>query len=301
MSTAESNVHRLLDEAIAGIPLTPEVQDLKEELRSSLVSRVAELTATGMPDAEASRRAIAEFGDVREAAEETAQGEKGAKQKVDIVALALANKVKPKPAFVLRAVALSAVIAIAVTVLALAFTGVFDLADGAMVAVGLVGIAVPVGLLTFDALGQETTSNYPMPRKRAGLYGLAVGTILVGAAFVTWFGFDTDQLWAGIVGIVIAVLGALLATYVGVTQTNRHKAWVKAAEGNYEWHNKWEENPQGAARYGMYSGALWLVAIAAFVVLSLTVGWAWSWLAFLVALLVQMIMTARMLFGPERD
>jgi len=300
MTTADSHLHRLLDEAFAGIPVTPDTQDLKEELRSSLVARVAELTAQGVPDAEAARRAIDELGDVRAAALETAQTQGAKREKVDVVALALANKVKPKPAFVLRTVALSAIVAIAATVLVLAFTGVWDLADGAMVAVGLLGIALPVGLIVADSLGQETTSNYPMPRKRASLYGLAVGAILAGASFVTWFGFETDQLWAGILGVVVIVLGVLLATYVGATQTNRHKPWTKAAAANYQVHNKWEENPQEAARYGMYSGALWLLAIGAFVALSLIVGFAWSWIAFLVAVLVQMVMTARMLFGEDK-
>ncbi len=301
MTTYDSQLHRLLDDAFAGIAVTPDTQDLKEELRSSLIARVAELTAQGVPDAEAARRAIDELGDVRAAALETAQIEGGKRAKVDVVALALANQVKPKPAFVLRAVALSAVIVIAVTALVLAFMGVWDVADGAMVAVALGGIALPIGLLVADALGQETTSNYPMPRKRAGLYGLAVGAILAGVPFITWFGFDTDQLWAGILGVVVTVLGVLLATYLGVTQTNRHKPWTKAAEANFQFQNKWEDNPQDAARYGMYSGALWLLAIGAFVALSLTVGFAWSWIAFLVAVLVQMIMTARMLFGAEKD
>jgi len=297
MTTNESQLHRLLDDAFAGIPSTPDVQDLKEELRSSLIARVAELTAQGMPDAEAARRAIDELGDVRAAAQETAQLEAATPPTVDILALALANKVRPKPGFVMRTVVLSALIAIAATVLVLAFTGVWELAAGVMVSVGLAGIALPVGLLTADSLGQESTSNYPMPRKRAGLYGLAVGAILTGAAFVTWFGFETDQVWAGIVGVVIVVLGALLAAYLGVTQTNRHKPWTKAAAASHQFHNTWEEKPEDAARYGMYSGALWLLAIGAFVVLSLTVGFAWSWIAFLVAVLAQMIMTARMLFG----
>ena len=303
MTTNDSSLHRLLDDAFAGIPVTPDTQDLKEELRSSLVDRVADLTAQGMTDADAARRAIDELGDVREAAQDTARAETqhGKREKVDVVALALANKVKPNPAFVLRTAALSAVIVVAATVLVIDFADGFDLADGAMVAVGLLGIALPVGLIVADSLGQETTSNYPMPRGRAGLYGLAVGAILAGAAFVTWFGFETDQLWAGILGVVITVLGVLLATYVGVTQTNRHKPWTKAAAANYQFQNRFEEKPEVAARYGMYSGALWLLALGAFVALSLMFGFAWSWIAFLVAVLVQMIMTARMLFGPDKS
>jgi hypothetical protein len=42
--------------------------------------------------------------------------------------------------------------------------------------------------------------------------------------------------------------------------------------------------------------ALWILGIGAFVALSFTVGFAWSWVALVVALLVQMLMTARMLF-----
>ena len=34
------NIHRYLDEAFAGIAMTPEIQDLKEEIRGNLAARV---------------------------------------------------------------------------------------------------------------------------------------------------------------------------------------------------------------------------------------------------------------------
>ena len=43
-----SDIHRLLDEAFAGIEMTPEVQDLKEEMRANLVARIDELEAAGL-------------------------------------------------------------------------------------------------------------------------------------------------------------------------------------------------------------------------------------------------------------
>ena len=36
-----SDIHRLLDEAFAGIEMTPDAQDLKEEVRANLVARTA--------------------------------------------------------------------------------------------------------------------------------------------------------------------------------------------------------------------------------------------------------------------
>ena len=65
-----TSVHRLLDEAFSGLPATPDVQDLKEEIRANLLDRVAELTAAGVAPDEAARRAVAELGDVRALVEE---------------------------------------------------------------------------------------------------------------------------------------------------------------------------------------------------------------------------------------
>ena len=60
-------IHRLLDEAFAGVDMTVERQDLKEEMRANLLVRVAELEDTGLSADEAARRAIAELGDIRPA------------------------------------------------------------------------------------------------------------------------------------------------------------------------------------------------------------------------------------------
>ena len=38
-----TDIHRLLDEAFAGVEMTPDAQDLKEEVRANLLERVAEL------------------------------------------------------------------------------------------------------------------------------------------------------------------------------------------------------------------------------------------------------------------
>jgi hypothetical protein len=60
--------------------------------------------------------------------------------------------------------------------------------------------------------------------------------------------------------------------------------------------NRFTEDPSAAARFGIYTVVIWLVAIAAFVLLTLTVGWLWSWLAIIAGGVAMMILIARMLF-----
>jgi hypothetical protein len=52
------DIHRLLDEAFAGVEMNPERRDLKEEMRANLVARVAELQSSELARGAAARRAI---------------------------------------------------------------------------------------------------------------------------------------------------------------------------------------------------------------------------------------------------
>ena len=70
----EQNVHRILDQAFAGVELTPEVQDLKEEIRANLVERIAELQVAGHAPDDAVRIAVDEVGDLRAVVAEVAAG-----------------------------------------------------------------------------------------------------------------------------------------------------------------------------------------------------------------------------------
>jgi hypothetical protein len=64
--------------------------------------------------------------------------------------------------------------------------------------------------------------------------------------------------------------------------------------------NRFDEDPATAARFGIYTAALWIVAFAAFIALSFTVGFAWSWLALLGGFALMMLILARMLFGDAK-
>ena len=96
-------------------------------------------------------------------------------------------------------------------------------------------------------------------------------------------------------GVVAAII---LFAWLGATQTNRHKAWVRRAHPDMPV-NRFEEEPETAARFGIYTAVIWLVTFGVIVVFIFTIGWWWTPVAFLGGLVVMMLVLARMMFGPR--
>jgi hypothetical protein len=284
------DIHRLLDEAFLGIEMTPDVQDLKEEMRADLMARVEELEQAGQSPEAAARQALRQLGDVRAVLEEMKTASPGPSRPW------VRARVRPRPAFVLRTVLLSAVI---LAGLAVAVLGGFDRGVSlAGQAIAATAVALATGLIVADSLRQETTGSYPLPRARAVGYGgagvIAVAALGTGALYLR----DHRLPWA-IAGVLAALAAILLFTYLGVTQTNRHKPWVVRQQAVYEEEpDRFTRDPAAAARFGIYTVTIWILTLTAFAVLSFTVGWAWSWLALVAGLVVFMVTLARMLFVP---
>ena len=295
-----SSIHRHLDAVFADVPMTPEAQDLKEEIRGNLAARVSELEASGVASPAAVRKAIAELGDVREIVAQLGEG--GPDGHPDSVVDAyLRNKVRPKPGFVIRTMLFSLVAAAA------AADYVFSLvADGSGSAVArpplVLAAALALGWIVVDSLRQETTTNHPLPTGRAFAYGIATTDLVIGLAVGGYAVSASFRRTAILTSVPLVVIALVAFIYLGVTQTNRKKAWVRALTRDPLAHiaTQFDLEPAAAARFGMYSGALWITAICAFVALSLIVGFAWSWIAFAVAVIVQLVMLARMLFPMDR-
>lgn len=295
--TDSTDIHRLLDEAFRGVEMTADAQDLKEEVRANLVARAAELEASGVVPAEAARAAVAELGDVRELLDEgtdapAVPGQGG------YAALQQKHRVRPKPAFVVRAVLWSALAVVTVLLGILSAVGVLPIIVWGQVA--LFGFAsTAIGLLVGDSLSQETTTNHPMPSSRAGAYALAAFLGAYGFGFGALVAFGTMPVW----GIVFAALGIItsiiLFAFLGATQTNRHKAWTRRAHAS-EPPNRFEREPETAARFGIYTAAIWIVTFCVIAVLVFTVGWWWAPVAFAGGFALMMLVLARMLFAPEK-
>ncbi|WP_027344343.1 permease prefix domain 1-containing protein [Hamadaea tsunoensis] len=300
LRTPAGDLHRLLDEAFAGVAMTPDAQDLKEEMRANLLARVAELVAAGRSPHEAARHAIAEVGDVRALLDGTPDPGSPAGSAAAAETWTNAaerHRVRPKPAFVVRVVVAALATVIGLGLAALGATDVLALPAGVLVlltGIGATGIAWLVG----DPLAQETTTSYPMPARRAGGYFFATLLGAFGLGLGGLIALGELPLWTVTFAALGVVAAIVLFAFLGATQTNRHKAWVRAIQREHSGvATRFDTDPAAAARFGIYTLVIWLVAFAVFVVLSLTVGWAWSWLALLGGFAAMMLLLARMLFG----
>lgn len=301
-----TEIHRLLDEAFAGVDLSPEAQDLKEEIRANLLARVAELEASGVSSTDAAHRAIDELGDVHEllaSTDPTPSRTSGApepatgwKALLDPAAFAR-QRVRPRPAFVLRTVLLSVVAAAALVVFALGIAALVPVSTAGLLGLGAL-VAVPLGIVTTDALLQETTKNHPLPWPRAVGFGVAVVGVVGAAALAGTFVVHPDAMALAVVAALLLVASVALFAWLGATKTNRHKAWTRSG-----WEqlppNRFEQEPETAARFGIYTIVIWVVTFGVLLVLGFTVGWWWALLAVLGGLAVMMLVLARMLFGPR--
>jgi MFS family permease len=303
----DTNIHRYLDETFADLPRTPENQDLKEEIRGNLAARVAELEATGVKPDAAAAKAIKELGDISDLVDNTSDDPVETmtpRNRTDAaMRLMVLNRIKPDPAYVVRTVLLAILLATGVTFLTVgAILGAHHVADTWLV-LGMPTEAVAsgafVGLIVADALTRETSQHYRMPSRRALGFGLAAFVGLTGLGFVgTWFA--NPQLWFLILGCVLAFASLLAFIVLGVTQTNRMKSWVKELNKLYAIGDRFSEDPVSAARFGLYTVIIWLIAIVVFIVLSITIGFLWSWIALLAGLVVFFLVLARMLFPAEK-
>lgn len=291
-----TDIHRLLDEAFAGIEMTPAAQDLKEEIRANLSAQVAERVAAGASPAEAAQNAIAELGDVRALLEDDAPAA-GAPHAPGWEALTARNRVRPKPGFVVRTVLLSLIAAAALVGILLVALLVQPSAPLAVAGLGAV-VTLALGIVTADALLQETTTNHPLPASRAVGFGLATGGTLLALGLGGSFALALDQLWLVILAAVLLVGSLALFSYLGATQTNRHKAWTRGAVMQMP-PNRFETDPESAARFGIYTAVIWFLTLAVIIALVFTVGWWWAPVAFVGGLAAMMLLLARMLFAPR--
>ncbi|WP_137843090.1 permease prefix domain 1-containing protein [Microbacterium sp. 2FI] len=294
-----TDIHRLLDEAFSGIEMTPDAQDLKEEVRANLVARVDELESAGTSPSDAARAAFGELGDVRELLDgaDVAVGVPHASS--SYAALQLRHRVRPKAGFVVRAVVWSLVFVVGTTLAVLGATGVLPAGP----IIGLLGMAsTGLALLVGDSLSQETTTNHPMPENRAAGYFLATLLGAYGLGFALVVALGALPVWC-VVFAALGVIGSIiLFAFLFASQTNRHKAWVRQAQLDpARIGTRFEDEPETGARFGIYSAVIWLVTFVVIVVLVFTVGWWWAPLAFVGGFAAMMLLLARMLFGPRKS
>jgi MFS family permease len=280
-----------VDRLFAAYDDTPELRDFKEEITVNLRERVKELTGKGMAGDEALEKACAELGDI------TAIADAVAKQKRTETIGQMYMKAKV-PLTKRTAAGITAASGALLIAASIAFISIFGHAGAAPYYLAAALLAVACGLYAYFGLTQETAAHYAMKRGRALAYGAVCLAGFLGAGLsVVSFVFDGWAMSAAIGVKAVLLLPAVCGfIFLLATETKRQKPWLKAmmhheTGASMVFHYELVD-PVKAARFGVMSGGLWLLAIALFITLGIFAGWSVSWLPPLFALPIQVFMVA---------
>jgi hypothetical protein len=260
------------------------------------------LEASGTAPDVAATKAIDEIGDIHALIDSVGHDARPSNPGETATALLALNRVKPNVGYVVRTVLLSVLLAGGIALVGSgAILGAFKVAPFWLVyslPVESVFAGLFLAVIVADALGRETSRHYPTSQGRALGFGLAAFAALTGLGLVaTWT--VNPLAWLLVTGCALALASLIAFIAFGVTQTNRQKPWVLELNRSYAFEDRFSKDPAAAARFGIYTVVIWVLGFGAFAALSIAVGFAWSWLALVAALVVFFLVLARMLFGEE--
>jgi hypothetical protein len=283
------NTRQHIDALFSGFEETAALLDFKEELESNLSDRIGSLKKKGLDEEAAFDKAIEELGDVSALADELSLKKK--QEVFSDVYMKTRSYVGPwrMALYVLcGAVLLFGVISAMI---------VWFFSDSIEASLGTLLIFGGTGALGFVFLGltQETAAREAMPWKRALWYVAAVGVFLFGIFVFAMTYFQARLGLPHAMGTLICfVLPSLtLGAFLVLTEKDRSKPWVQELRKKVlEWHmNRFTHfSLAQQERFGLLSGALWISAVALFILSSITVGMKFSWLALVAALVGQMLL-----------
>jgi hypothetical protein len=260
--------------------------DFKEELKSFLDERIKALVKSGMDEKDAFEKATNELGDISAVADEISR-----KKKQEILAEMYMKTRHYMPTWrIVLYILCGTVFGFGVIVAALSgfFTGDINASLGSLLVFGVVPI---LGFL-FLGLTQETAVHEPMDWKRALLYVIAAGVFLFGViVFIITYFEDSAGLPYAIATLIPFILpSSAFGAFLILTEKDRSKPWVKKQREEYIKRSRERfGDPAQEERFGLFSGALWIAAIAVFILLTMLFGLKFSWLAIAAALIGQML------------
>lgn len=285
-----------IDSLFTGYEETPVLTDFKEELRSNLNDRIYGLVKKGLTEREAFEKATTELGDVSTLADEISLKKK--KEVFSEMYMQTRNYMSDKriALYVLCGVLLAFGIITAV------ITGFNTTRTSAPLGSLMVFGGISLLGFVFLALTQETATHEGMSVKRALWYVLACGVFVFGLFVFAFTALSPDRSPMVPVATLIpfGLPSAALAVFLVLTEKDRRKPWMrKMADEQMKQGLERFANPLRAERFGLVSGAMWITAVAAFILLTVSKGILLSWTAIVAALVLQMLILAAFSGGKE--
>lgn len=283
------DTRKYIDSLFSDYEETSALIDFKEELRSFLDERIKALVKSGMDENEAFKKATNELGDMSAVADEISR-----KKKQEILAeMYMKTRNYMSTWRIALYILCGTVFGFGIIVAALSgfFTGDINASLGSLLVFGV----IPVLGFLFLWLTQETATHEPMDWKRALMYVIAAGVFLFGViVFIITYFEDSAGLPYAIATLIPFILpSSAFGAFLILTEKDRSKPWVKKQREEYIKRSRERfGDPAQEERFGLFSGALWIAAIVAFILLTMLFGLKFSWLAIAAALIGQMLILA---------
>jgi hypothetical protein len=289
-----NNAKDYIDSLFSVYEQTRKLADFKEELLGNLNDKIASLVKKGMDGTAAFEKAAAELGDLSVLAEEISL-----KKKQEVYRDAymdIKNYMTPLRVLWYVICGLALLFGI-ITAAIVYFSERQDQGFAGVFGVLLVFIPTAIACFTFLGLTQEMPDRYPMKKKRALLYTLAAALMAFGLIL-----FPLTLVAAGGKDAIIGAIGTLipfelpgigLLVFLVLTEKDWLKPWAQerrsaTVKREYEMFS----DPAMATRFGLFSGAIWIFAVALFLLLGFVIGFKFSWLVFVFAVAVELFVQA---------
>jgi len=306
---------QFVDSLFKGYEETAALVDFKEELLGNLNAKIEDLVKKGMEPEAAFAKASAELGDVSAVADELSLKKRTEVFEEAYMGVSRYMTTGRVAGYVIfGALALFGITTALITLFAVksvdvGFAGPIDWTGFFATMMPFLTAAV-VGF-TFLGVTQETASMYPMDKKRAVWYSVAAGLIAFGLFTmpIVYFGVKiADNIFLEMTSYHLEVLvpvismlipfvlpGIGILVFLVLTEKDRLKPWAKDfRDKTVEREMAMWNDPATAARFGMFSGAIWISAVGLFFLLGFLVGFKFSWLIFIFATAFQLVIQGLM-------
>jgi hypothetical protein len=301
-----------VDSLFEGYEETASLADFKEELQGNLDAKVESMVKKGMSREDAFAKASSELGDVSAIADDLSLKRKTAvfeEVYMDVRKYMTTGRI-------IAYVVFSVVALFGIIVAAIAYFASKEVVQNPNIAIAaLFGSAMPflvvaVAGFTFLGVTQETASMYPMSKKRAFFYALAVAFLDFGLFLMPLvyfgiqisngitgniFGFNLTTVSVAAPTIPFILPGVAILIFLGLSEKDRRKPWAKGFHGKavYQQTAMFKDS-QTEMRFGLFSGAIWLFAFGLFVLLGITISFWVSWTVFVFAVAFQLLLQGLM-------
>jgi len=307
------NAKEFVDSLFKGYEETSALEDFKEELLGNFNAKIESYVKKGMDTEAAFTKASAELGDVSALADELSL--KKRKEIFEEVYMDIRNYMSAKRVagyVIFGFLALFGIISAVIAFFAVK-GWVAGFKFSALFVTMLPFLTAAAAGFTWLGMTQETASVYPIGKKRAVWYAAASGLIAFGlfsmpvvylnGRFVDGVsgasvsGLDNLVTIVPFIGLMIPFVlpGIGILVFLGLTEKDRLKPWAKnlrdkAVKREMEMWNDLET----ASRFGIFSGAIWIFAVGLFILLGFLIGFKFSWLVFIFATAIQLLVQGLM-------